>query len=237
MMKTGKNYWSRFLSLKYFILFSNSFMIYLFIYWLEMEASFLYLHLVYTSSTSSDNLIKIFLNSLCRTALLPPPQPPPPLPPLLREWNHPLMAHLDTGTVLPQDPGNLMQIANSTAKKPPPLMSHLNSMAHLDTGTVLPQDPSNSMPIANSMAKKPPPLMSHLNSEIFLPQDPSISREIANSRTNIGSESGLSAEVNYLSENPLMLDQLVSAAPSLDHPNQNYLGTPMDDDWEKIFYE
>jgi hypothetical protein len=194
MMKTGKNYWSRFLSLKYFILFSNSFMIYLFIYWLEMEASFLYLHLVYTSSTSSDNLIKIFLNSLCRIALLPPP----PLPPLLREWNHPLMAHLDTGIVLPQDPDNLMQTANSMAKKPPPLMSHLNSMAHLDIGTVLPQDPDNSM-------------------------------QIDNSRTNIESEGGPSAEVNYLSENPSM-PQLVSAAPSLDDPNQSYLGTLMDDE-------
>jgi hypothetical protein len=108
----------------------------------------------------ADNLIKIFLNSLCRIALEPPL-------PSLREWNY--------------------------------------------------------------------PLMSPLNSGIFLPQDPNISEEIANSRTNIGSEGGLSAEVNYLSENPLMPDQLVSAAPSLDHPNQNYLGTPMEDDWEKIF--
>jgi hypothetical protein len=46
---TGKK--CKFLSLKYFILFSNSFMVYLFINWLEMEASFLYLYLVYTSST------------------------------------------------------------------------------------------------------------------------------------------------------------------------------------------
>jgi hypothetical protein len=54
----------------------------------------------------ADNLIKIFLNSLCRTASLPPL-------PSLRKWNYPLTAHLDTGTVLPQDPGNTVQIANS----------------------------------------------------------------------------------------------------------------------------
>jgi hypothetical protein len=106
---------------------------------------------------SADNLIKIFLNSLCRITLLPPPLPPPPI----MEWNHPLMTHLDTETVLPQDPGNSMQIDNS--------------------------------------------------------------------RINIESEGGPSTEVNYLSENPSM-PQLVSAAPSLDDPNQSYLGTLMDDE-------
>ncbi|KAE8055082.1 hypothetical protein FH972_011946 [Carpinus fangiana] len=177
----------------------------------------------------------------------------------------PLMSHLNSGIFLPQYPSISQEIANSRTniRFEGGLSTEVNLsvnsaenplLPHLNPGIFLLQNPNISHEIANSrinigfegglnrevnLSVNPTEnlLMSHLNSGIFLPQDPSISVEIANSRTNIGSEGGLSAEVNYLRENPLMPDLLVSAAPSLDHPNQNYLGTPIDDDWEIIFYE
>ncbi|KAE8055081.1 hypothetical protein FH972_011946 [Carpinus fangiana] len=153
----------------------------------------------------------------------------------------PLMSHLNSGIFLPQYPSISQEIANSRTniRFEGGLSTEVNLsvnsaenplLPHLNPGIFLLQNPNISHEIANSRI--------NIGFEgIFLPQDPSISVEIANSRTNIGSEGGLSAEVNYLRENPLMPDLLVSAAPSLDHPNQNYLGTPIDDDWEIIFYE
>jgi hypothetical protein len=130
---------------------------------------------------------------------------------------NPLMSHFNSGIFLPQDPSISQEIANSR--------TNIGSEGGLSTKVNLSVNPAENL------------LMFPLNSGIFLPQDPSNSVDIANSRTNIRSEGGPSAEVNYLSENPSMPDQLVSAAPLLDHSNQNYSETPMDDEASKSHWE